>query len=44
MTGRKPIEKRLMDIEEGITEIIGKLCQISPCDPQEEDVVVEEES
>jgi len=40
MTGRKPIEKRLMNIEQGITEIKEKLCEMDPCEP-EEDVAAE---
>ena len=38
MAGRKPIEKRLMKIEQGISEIQEKLCEIQPCN---EDEVVE---
>ena len=41
MSGRKPIEKRLMKIEQGIIEIKEKLCEMDPCEP-EEDVVAEE--
>jgi len=37
---RKPIEKRLMNIEEGISEIKEKLCEIEPCE-SEEDVAAE---
>ena len=40
MAGRKPIEKRLMKIEEGISEIKEKLCEMEPCEP-EEDVAAE---
>ena len=40
MAGRKPIEKRLMNIEQGISEIKEKLCEIEPCEP-EEDVAAE---
>jgi len=40
MAGRKPIEKRLIKIEEGIIEIKEKLCEIQPCEP-EEDVAAE---
>ena len=40
MAGRKPIEKRLMRIEEGIIEIKEKLCEMDPCEP-EEDVAAE---
>jgi len=42
MVGRKPIEKRLMGIEESISEVMEKLCEMSPCESKE-DVVVEEE-
>ena len=42
MVGRKPIEKRLMGIEESISEVMEKLCEMSPCEPKE-DVVVEDE-
>jgi len=42
MVGRKPIEKRLMNIEEEISKVMEKLCEMSPCD--KEDDVVEEES
>ncbi len=41
MAGRKPIEKRLMGIEESISEVMNKLCKMSPC--EKEDDVVEEE-
>ena len=41
MVGRKPIEKRLIGIEEGISEIKEKLCDMSPCKPKEEDEVAE---
>jgi len=41
MSGNRPLEKRLMRIEEGISEIKEKLCEIEPCEP--EDDVVEEE-
>ena len=41
MAGRKPIEKRLMNIEDGISSVMDKLCEMSPCD--KEDDVVEEE-
>lgn len=40
MAGRKPIEKRLMDIEGGINGIMDKLCEMSPCAPKD-DVVAE---
>ena len=42
MVGRKPIEKRLMGIEESISEVMEKLCEMSLCEPKE-DVVVEDE-
>ena len=38
MVGRKPIEKRLIGIEKGISEIQEKLCEMSPCEPKEDDV------
>ncbi len=41
MAGRKPIEKRLMGIEAAISEVMDKLCEMSPCEPKE-DVVVNE--
>jgi len=44
MTGRKPIEKRLMNIEDGISSVMDKLCEMSSCEPKQEDDVVEEES
>jgi len=44
MAGRKPIEKRLMNIEEEISKVMDKLCEMSPCEPKQEDDVVEEES
>ena len=43
MVGRTPIEKRLMNIEEEISNVMDKLCEMSPCEPKEEDDVVEEE-
>jgi len=36
MAGRKSIEKRLMNIEQGISEIKEKLCEIDPCEPEED--------
>ena len=42
MAGRKPIEKRLMNIEDGISSVMDKLCKMSPCKPKEDDVVEEE--
>ncbi len=45
MAGRKPIEKRLMNIENGIVEIKEKLCEIKPCTSEEdEDVATAEPS
>jgi hypothetical protein len=44
MAGRKPIEKRLMNIEEGLSNVMGKLREINPCKPKDDDVVVREES
>ena len=44
MAGRKPIEKRLMNIEEKISDVMDKLCEMSPCEPNQEDDVVKEES
>ena len=41
MTGRIPIEKRLIKIEEGIIEIKKKLCEMEPC---EDEVVASEET
>jgi len=43
MAGNRPIEKRLINIENGIVEIKKKLCEIEPCEPVDEDVVAEEE-
>ena len=43
MAGRKPIEKRLINIEDGINNVMDKLCEMSPCEPKDEDVVAEEE-
>lgn len=34
MVGRKPIEKRLMNIEDGISNLMDKLCEMSPCEPK----------
>ena len=42
MAGRKQIEKRLMNIEDGISSVMDKLCEMSPC--KKEDEVVKEES
>ena len=42
MAGRKPIEKRLMKIEEGISNVMDKLCEMSPCEPEDEDVATTE--
>ena len=41
MVGRKPIEKRLMNIEKGISNVMDKLCEMSPCEPEDEDVAVD---
>lgn len=41
MAGRKPIEKRLMNIEEKISDVMDKLCEMSPCKPEEDDEVAE---
>jgi len=41
MVGRIPIEKRLTHIEEGISEIQEKLCELQPCE-SEEDVAAEQ--
>ncbi len=41
MPGRKPIEKRLMNIEDGISNVMAKLCEMSPCEPKDDDVVKE---
>jgi len=41
MAGRKAIEKRLIDIENGIGEIKEKLCEMEPCVPKDEDVTTE---
>ena len=35
---RIPIEKRLMRIEEGISDVMNKLCEMSPCESEDEDV------
>ena len=43
MVGRKPIEKRLMNIEDGISNLMDKLCEMSPCDQKDDDVVEEEQ-
>ena len=43
---RQKVDKRLQNIEDGISGIMDKLCEISPCDPKEDEVVdesVEEE-
>ena len=42
MAGRKAIEKRLIDIENGIGEIKEKLCEMEPCVPKDEDVATTE--
>ena len=43
MAGRKPIEKRLINIEAGINNVMDKLCEMSPCEPKKDDVAVSEE-
>ncbi len=42
MVGRKPIEKRLMNIEEEISKVMDKLCEMSPCEPKTDEEVQEE--
>jgi len=44
MAGNRPIEKRLMKIEEGISNVMEKLCEMSPCEPEDEDVATTETS
>ena len=44
MAGRKPIEKRLMNIEDGISNLMDKLCQMSPCEPEDSENNIEEAS
>ena len=39
---RPKVDKRLQNIEAGITGIMDKLCEITPCEPKEDDVVEEE--
>jgi len=36
MAGRKPIEKRLMNIEEEISKVLDKLCEMSPCEKEDD--------
>jgi len=43
MAGNRPLEKRLMKIEKGISEINEKLCEIVSCEPEEDDVEDDEE-
>jgi len=42
MAGRKPIEKRLMNIEEEISNVMDKLCEMSPCETKQDDEVQEQ--
>jgi len=42
MAGNRPIEKRLMKIEEGISNVMEKLCEMSPCEPEDDDVTTTE--
>ena len=42
MAGRKPIEKRLMNIEDKISDVMNKLCEMSPCEPKTDDEVQDE--
>jgi len=39
---RPKVDKRLQNIEDGISGIMDKLCEISPCDPKEDEVVEED--
>ena len=41
MNGNRPLEKRLINIENGIGEIKKKLCEIEPCEPVDEEVAAE---
>jgi len=41
MAGNRPIEKRLINIEEGISNVMDKLCQMSPCEPEDDDATTE---
>ena len=44
MVGRKPIEKRLMNIENGISNVMDKLCEMQLCEAADaEDVPSEEQ-
>ena len=38
---RPKVDKRLQNIEAGITGIMDKLCEISPCETKEDEVVDE---
>ena len=42
MAGNRSLEKRLMKIEEGISNVMDKLCEMSPCEPEDEDVATTE--
>jgi len=42
MAGNRPIEKRLMKIEEGISNVMDKLCEMSSCESEDEDVATTE--
>jgi len=44
MAGNRPIEKRLMKIEEGISNVMEKLCEMSPCESEDEDIAAIEPS
>ena len=38
---RPRVDKRLQNIEDGISGIMDKLCDMSPCKPEEDDEVAE---
>ena len=40
---RPKVDKRLQNIEDGISGIMDKLCDMSPCSPKEDEVVESEE-
>jgi len=40
MVGRKPIEKRLMKIEDGIEFLKEKACEKTPYEPKKDDAAV----
>jgi len=40
---RPKVDKRLQNIEDGIIEIKDKLCEIHPCEKEEDEVVESEE-